>query len=170
MEIVIIAAVSEDGYIGGDGKIPWKLPKDLTRFKKLTIGHPVIMGRKTYESLPESVRPLPNRLSYVLSRNDEYDPLNGEVVVAQSLDHAIGLVQQKHPHLEGINYDVVYIIGGEEVYKEGIEIADKLEMTHVHRKTGGDKRFPEIDLRIWKDVETHDLDGFSFTTYERVGK
>ncbi|MBR9681040.1 MAG: dihydrofolate reductase [Candidatus Altiarchaeota archaeon] len=163
MEIIIIAAVSKDGYIGKDGSLPWDIPEDLSRFRDLTYGHPVIMGRKTYFSIPEKHRPLKNRANYVLSKTMEIEG----VTTAKSMEEALDMIKRKEPGIKDINYNQVFIIGGESVYKKGMEIADTLEITHIKKLVYGDARFPEIsaDFKIEK---SEDYDGFSFTTYKRV--
>ncbi|PIN80265.1 diacylglycerol kinase [Candidatus Woesearchaeota archaeon CG10_big_fil_rev_8_21_14_0_10_30_7] len=169
MEIVLIAAIAENyveckGYpIGKNGKIPWKIPEDIKRFKELTINHPVIMGRKTYESIGKV---LPNRLNVVITSQVNYP--EQEILLARSLDDAIGEVMVESEYDEQINYDIVYIIGGESLYKEGIEMADKLEITHVNQTVeNADAFFPQIDLNVWMEDKRDDKEGYSFVTYQK---
>ena len=150
-EITMIAALSENNVIGNDGGIPWNIPEDMKHFRELTTGNTVIMGRKTYESLPEDYTPLPDRQNIVLSRSDP----DIEAEVAESLEDAYRKSDNR-----------IFIIGGESVYRQALEDADRLEITRVHRELEGDAFFPEIDDR-WRK-ESEDLrEGFSFLTYTR---
>ncbi|MHC5112975.1 MAG: dihydrofolate reductase [Planctomycetota bacterium] len=154
MTICIIAAMSENRVIGRDGGIPWHLPEDLKRFKRLTTGHAVIMGRRTYESIG---RPLPNRRCIVLTRRDGYDASGAEVV--RSFDEALDLAAEE---------EMVYVAGGSEVYAMALPFADRLELTFVDGEVEGDTYFPEVDLSQWRLVAETPHDGFTFRTYERV--
>ena len=165
MEINLIAAVSENNVIGYRGEIPWRIKEDIKHFKKLTIGHPVIMGRKTYESIPERFRPLPGRLNIVLSHNSDYLPKGPYVF--KSLEEAIDALNDSEPQEPNIDYSKIFLIGGTSVYEQGIGIADKLEITHVHRQVQGDAYFPAIDLLIWHKEKGEKHDGFEFATYIR---
>ncbi len=160
--IVVIAAVSEDGYIGKGGKIPWSIPEDLRRFRELTMGHPVIMGRKTWESLPR--KPLEGRLNYVVTRQRGYRAPGA--VVSRSLEHAIMMAESGEPLEEGIDYREIYIIGGGEIYRQAMEYADRLEITLVRRKVSGDVKFPEIGEE-WKEVARVERGEYAFITYEQ---
>lgn len=158
--ITLIAAVSENGVIGNKGKVPWNIPGDMKRFKELTINHPVIMGRKTYESLPEKNRPLPLRKNIVLSKT--LGNIAG-IYVARDIDEAIRLTEKKNS----------YVIGGEQIYKLFLEVAGKMEITKIHMPFGGDAFFPEVDWNEWNFVNR--IDGiskknnihYSFLSYER---
>ena len=152
--IILIAAVSDDGYIGKNGKLPWHIPEDLKRFKELTKGHPVIMGRKTWESLP--IKPLPERTNYVITRQAGY-VAEGAIVV-NSLEEAIKKA--------GKESDRLFIIGGGSIYSQAMKLADVLEITEVHRKVEGDVKFPEIG-KEWKEVKREDFREYSFVTYVR---
>ncbi len=162
MELVIIAAVSRNKVIGLEGRIPWHIPEDLKRFKRLTMGHPIIMGRRTYESIG---RALPQRLNVVLSRQDNYHPES--TFTFSSLDDAIESLKFQQPQIPNINYSVAFIIGGKRVYEEAIYKADRLEITHVHRDVQGDTYFPEIFLELWHRQSCEDKEGYSFATYVR---
>ena len=153
-EIIIIAAVSENNAIGKDGKIPWQIKEDLQRFKRLTLNHPVIMGRKTYESLP--VKPLKDRINIVLTRDTNFIPKG--VVVKHSLKDALHYCK---------DYDKVFIIGGQSVFEEGLKVADTLELTRVRGKYEGDAFFPEINFNEWVLKNTENKEGYSFLTYAR---
>jgi dihydrofolate reductase len=141
--ISIIVAVSEDWGIGKDNDLLWHLPDDLKRFKKLTSGNTILMGKKTWESLPR--RPLPNRINIVLTDNRE-DKFEG-AVTAFSIDDAISKCNKE---------DEIFIIGGGSIYRQFMPIADKLYITHVHSKTPADVYFPQIDPAVWKVSESEE--------------
>lgn len=151
--ISIIAAVSENGVIGVDNKLPWYIPDDLKRFKNLTKDNVVIMGRKTYESIG---KPLPDRINIVVSRNKNLS-IPGCIVV-NSFEQAIKKANK--------NKDV-FIIGGGEIYNKGINYAQKIYLTKVHQEVKGDTTFPKIDPDFgWTEVEKEEKEGFSYITYE----
>ena len=154
MELGLIVAVAENDVIGKDGKLPWNIPEDLQRFKKLTHGYPIIMGRKTYESIG---RPLPERRNIILSRNRDYGYKGIEVV--GSLEEAINLLEDE--------YDKAYVIGGSKVYEESLPLVDRLELTRVHRIVKGDTYFPKIDYENWRKVREFKMKDFSFLTYTK---
>lgn len=160
MIVSLIAAVADNGVIGRDGGLPWRLSADLKRFKQLTMGKCLVMGRRTYESVG---RPLPGRTSIVVTRDPEWKAVP-EVLVAHSLDEALGLAKGEE----------VFLAGGESVYEEGLTRADRLYLTHVHAEVEGDTRFPEVDLDHWRVVreERHEADdrnafAQTFRVYER---
>ena len=162
MMISLIAAVADNGVIGRDGGLPWRLAADLKRFKQLTMGKCLVMGRKTYESVG---RPLPGRTSIVVTRDPGWRAVPG-VLVAHSLEEALGLAAGEE----------VFLAGGESLYEEGLTRADRLYLTHVHAEVEGDTRFPEVDFDRWKVVreEHHEADGKNafaqtFRVYERSG-
>lgn len=162
IELTIIVAAGEDNAIGKDNDLIWHLKDDLKHFKKLTSGHHIIMGRKTFESFP---KPLPNRTHIVITRQNNYKVPDG-VIVVSNLEDALDAAR---------NDNQPFIIGGGEIYKQSINLADKLELTRVHATfDGADTFFPDIDLNQWKEISrtTHDADedhkyAFSFITYER---
>ncbi len=161
-ELTIIVAAGENDAIGKDNKLIWHLSDDLKRFKSLTNGHHIIMGRKTFESFP---KPLPNRTHVVISRQQDYKVPNG-VILVNSLEDAIDAAK---------NDLQPFIIGGGEIYKQAMLIADKIELTRVHESFEADTFFPEIDTSVWKETANtfHKKDDnhkyeFSFLTYERV--
>lgn len=157
MEKIIIAAKSENNVIGKDGDIPWYFPEDLKHFKEETMDSPVVMGRGTYESLPEDHKPLPGRTNIVLTTsNTDYDE---SVEIANSLEEAWNIAS-KHG-------DEVYIIGGASIYKQTLETADRIILTEIHEKYEGDTYFPEIDKDKWKEIERDDRDELSFVTYQK---
>ncbi|WP_412561683.1 dihydrofolate reductase [Winogradskyella sp. MIT101101] len=161
-ELTIIVAAGEDNAIGKDNDLIWHLSDDLKRFKKLTSGHHIIMGRKTFESFP---KPLPNRTHIVITRQKDYKVPDG-VIVVNNLEDAIDAARKDNQP---------FIIGGGEIYKQSINLAEKLEMTRVHSTfKNADTFFPEIDDTKWREVSrtTHDADenhkyAFSFITYLR---
>jgi len=161
-ELTIIVAAGEANAIGKDNDLIWHLRDDLKRFKSLTSGHHIIMGRKTFESFP---KPLPNRTHIVITRQQDYKAPEG-VVIVNNLDDALDAARKDSQP---------FIIGGGEIYKQAIGLADKIELTRVHATfEDADTFFPEIDISEWKEVSrtTHDADAdhkyaFSFITYER---
>lgn len=160
MRISIIAAVSRNRVIGQGGELPWHLPADLKYFRERTRGHPVIMGRRTYESVG---RPLPGRRNIVLSRSPDFRPSGVEV--ADSLEAALELVREA---------DEVFLLGGEEIFRAGLEIADRLYLTEIDAEFCGDTFFPEFDRKQWRVLESrlHPADEqnpypMRFVVYER---
>jgi dihydrofolate reductase len=158
--ITIIAAAGENNELGKDNDLVWHLPDDFKRFKQLTTGHHIIMGRKTFESFP---KPLPNRTHVVISRNTEYS--NKDIIVVHSMKEAFEIAKDDPQP---------FIIGGGEIYKIGMEIADKIELTRVHGEFEADTFFPTIPDEQWKLVqeEYHERDdrhkySFTYLTYIR---
>jgi len=160
-ELTIIVAAAENDAIGKGNKLIWHLSDDLKRFKSLTSGHHIIMGRKTFESFP---KPLPNRTHVVITRQMDYEAPQG-VILVNRLEDAIDAAK---------NDSQAFIIGGGQIYKQALSIADKIELTRVHHDFEADTYFPKIDTTIWKETsnvfhrkdEGHDYE-FSFLTYER---
>ena len=157
-ELTIIAAASINNVIGHDNRLIWNIPKDLKRFKELTQNHSVIMGRKTFESLPY---PLPNRINIVVTRNTEY--YNDGIIICKSIKEALN-------HCK--NDPQPFIIGGGEIYSQTIDIADKIELTRVYKNFEGDAYFPEIPhdkFKLINDDKHEVIDGqnikYSFLTY-----
>lgn len=158
MEVVLIAAVAANGVIGADGDIPWHYPEDLRHFKETTLGHPVVMGRRTYESIESRLDgPLPGRTNVVLSRGDPDLPENVEH--AQSIGDAL--------RIAGDEGDTVYVIGGATVYEAFLQRADRLVLTELDRAFDGDTRFPEWDRDEWTEVDRDDHGEFAFVEYVR---
>jgi dihydrofolate reductase len=156
MKIGLIVAMSEDGTIGDNGKIPWHISDDLKRFKRLTMGHPIIMGRKTYESIG---KPLPGRTNIVLTRSPRFAaPL--QVLKFGSLDVALDHCRQQGKEL-------VFIVGGSDVYRQALPHANKLFITEVHRCVTGDTKFPDYDRSLWIEVARQGGHEFSFVEYTR---
>lgn len=156
----LIAAVAANGVIGSDNALPWRLSEDLKRFKALTLGHPVIMGRRTFESLG---RPLPGRRNIVVSRNAAYRAEGCEV--AASLDAAVAACRDAS--------EEIFVIGGAQVYAEALAQAHRLYLTEIRRDYPGDARFPEFDRRLWRETsrERRTAAGgpaFDFAVYDRA--
>lgn len=159
--IALIAAVADNGIIGRDGEMPWHLPEDLTHFKATTMGHPVIMGRRTYDSIASQIGgPLPGRTNIVLSRSDP--EVAEDVVVTDSIDAAIDAASAVGTHTE-----TVYVIGGATVYEQFLPQADRLVLTELEATYEGDTAFPEFDRTAWDEIDREERDGFAFVTYER---
>ena len=162
MKLSIIAAIGKNNEIGKNNQLLCRLPDDLKRFKAITTGHTVIMGRKTFESLPNGA--LPNRRNIVISRNPQLAVEGAEV--CSSLDHAL---------LKCIDESEVFITGGAQIYAQALPVADKLYITRIHAAfPEADAFFPLIDLNIWKETgrETFPADEknpylFTFVEYER---
>jgi len=159
LEIIIIAAIADNNVIGNKNTIPWYIPEDLKRFKEITTGNPVIMGRNTFESIIARIKkPLPNRENYVLTRNQEYTPEG--IHIAHTLQEALEQVRTS-------GKTKAYIIGGQQVYQEAIPIAHTLEITHVHKTVQADTFFPQIDYTKWKETNKIEKKEYSFATYEK---
>src|SRR5688572_15216900 len=155
--IYLVAAVAANGIIGAKGELPWRLPEDLRHFKRLTLGHPIIMGRKTWESLKG---PLPGRDNIVVTRTPGYEAPGA--AVAGSLEAALALC---------LGEPVAFVIGGSGLFAESLPIADGLVMTEIYRDFDGDTRFPEYDRSRWRESQREHhvaLDGmkFDFVLYE----
>ena len=160
-EIVIIVAVAQNRVIGKDNRLLWNIPEDMARFKALTSGHTVLMGRKTWESLPPRFRPLPGRRNIVISRQTDYAAPGAEL--AHSLDSALALAASD---------ETVFIIGGAEIYRQTLPLAERLEITEVELSPEGDSWFPEIPADEWQVAtktapSANGGTGFSFLTYRR---
>ncbi|KRD53079.1 MULTISPECIES: dihydrofolate reductase [Sinorhizobium/Ensifer group] len=148
-KISIVVAVAANGVIGRDGDLPWRLSTDLKRFKALTIGKPVIMGRKTWASLN---RPLPGRANIVITRNTDFVAEGADVV--PSLDAAIAVANRE---AQAAGVDEICVIGGGEIYRQSIGMADILHVTEVQAEVDGDTRFPDIDAQVFEKVFEEDL-------------
>ncbi len=159
----IIAAFDDCGIIGDGNKIPWKISEDMAHFRKLTRGHSVIMGRKTYESIPERFRPLPERMNIVLSKKSGLI-IPGAYRVS-SLNEALELIDEMPE--ENIDFKKSYIIGGSSVYEQALSIADFMEITHVKGTFEGDIYFPRISWEDWKEISKKDFKEYSFSSYIR---
>jgi dihydrofolate reductase len=159
-DLAIVVAIDAQRGIGLDNALPWHLPEDLAHFKRTTMGHPIIMGRKTFDSIG---RPLPNRRNIVITRNPAWRHEGVEAV--PSLQAALELVG-------GVQ---TYIIGGAQIFAEALPLTDRLIVTEIHSTFGCDTFFPEIDPQQWKEVarEQHHSDkhgfDYAFVAYRRVG-
>jgi dihydrofolate reductase len=152
--LTLIAAVSANGCIGKNGGLPWIIPADLSYFKKQTIGKVVVMGRKTWESIPEKFRPLPGRTNVVITRQRDYK-------AQAEIFHSLGEVLMAHAGEE------IIVAGGSEIYREAMPRVEKMFITHVHKDVDGDAFFPEIDPKIWEETARIDQEGYSWVTYSR---
>ena len=146
--IALIWAMASNRVIGRDNKLPWHLPKDLRHFMRTTVGHPVIMGRRTFESMPG---PLPRRTNIVITRNPDYAPPG--VRVAADLETA---VQVAITQAETDGKDAIFIAGGAEIYRQALAIATHLYVTEIDARIDGDTCFPELDWSGWRRVSRED--------------
>ncbi len=158
--LTLVAAVARNGVIGKDNRLPWHLPEDLAHFKALTTGHAVIMGRKTWDSLPAKFKPLPQRLNIVVTRDAAFRAEGA--VIAHSLPEAIAAAGN----------DAAFVIGGAEIYALALPLADRIEFTEVDAGCEGDAFFPAFDRSAWRETarEQHkSVSGFdyAFVTYQR---
>lgn len=161
----MIAAVAKNGVIGKDNDLVWNLPDDMKYFVEKTKGRHVIMGRKNYDSIPEKFRPLPNRPNIVITRQSDF-AANGCTVV-NNLGEALDISKAS-------GENEAFIIGGAQIYKLGLEVADRLYITEIHKSYEGDTYFPEIDKSKWIETsrvnhphdDRHEAD-FDFVIYER---
>lgn len=153
-ELVLIAAVASNGVIGRDGGLPWHLPEDLKYFKRNTVGHAIIMGRRTWDEIG---RPLPKRRNIVVTRQRDLDIPGADVV--HSLAEAIALARTEDPEPR--------IVGGSSLYAEAMPLATRLLLTEVHQEAEGDTWFPEFDRSGWAETARVEGEGCSFVTLER---
>ena len=164
--IVLVVAVAENGVIGRDNALPWRIRSDMRHFRALTWGKPVVMGRRTFESIP---KPLKGRTTIVVSRNQDFAAPG--IVVAASLDAAL---QTAHGDALRRSADAIAIVGGEDIFKRTLPLADRLEVTRVHASPQGDTFFAPVDTSVWKETarQEHqagpdDEASFTFLTYRR---
>ena len=152
--VTIIAAIAHNNALGKDNDLIWHLPEDLKRFKKITSGHHILMGRNTFESIG---KPLPNRTTIIITRNNSY--FKDGCLIANSIEEAIEMAAAD---------EEVFIIGGAQIYKEAIQknLADRLDITLVHHQFDADVFFPEIDLKIWKEVAREDFKADEKNVYD----
>lgn len=146
IKLSLIVAVAENGVIGRDGAMPWRLSTDLKRFKSLTIGKPVIMGRKTWESLG---RPLPNRLNIVITRDESF--LNDNAVIVHSLSQARFEAEENAKQL---GEQEIFVIGGGEIFKQALPFAHRMYVTEILDSIEGDTVFPTFDANEWHAIES----------------
>lgn len=161
--ITVIAAIAKNNALGKDNDLIWHLPADLKRFKKVTTGHYILMGRNTFESIG---KPLPNRTTIIITRNKNYSKEG--CLIAGSLEEAIELAKEEAQ---------IFIIGGAQIYKEIItkNLADQLDITLVHSEFDADVYFPEIDAKVWKEAVREDFKAdeknvydYSFISYRKI--
>lgn len=163
MRVSIVVAAARNGVIGVRGDLPWRLPDDQRFFKEMTSGHCVVMGRKTFDTLGS---PLPKRANFVLTRQP-HDPIAG-VEFFSDLSGALDQARKR-------GFEECYIAGGEEIYREGMTVADRIYLTRVDAEPEGDTRFPEINEAKWKRVDRklhpadqHHVHSFAFETWDRL--
>jgi dihydrofolate reductase len=167
--LMLIAAVAENGVIGRDNAMPWRLKSDLRRFRALTWNKPILMGRRTFQSIG---KPLPGRTNIVVSRDRTFSPAGA--VVAPSLDAALDAARGDALRRGA---EAIAVIGGADIYAQTLPLADRLDITLVKARPDGTTRFPEIDPQAWRETERSehpagpdDSAGFAFLTYVRSGK
>lgn len=195
LEVYLIAAIAANGVIGSDGELPWDLPEDMAHFKETTMGHPVIVGRKTFENVLAGLGgPLPGRTNVVLSRSDPELPDEDSIVVAESIEAALdaaadaaadgGADATADAAVDGATDAAVdgatdatttgdagraYVMGGAAVYDAVLDRADGLVLTEIETAYDGDTTFPDWPPgESWREVERDERDGFAFVTYERA--
>lgn len=161
--ITIIAAIAKNNALGKNNDLIWHLPADLKRFKKVTTGHYILMGRNTFESIG---KPLPNRTTIIITRNKDY--FKDGCLIANSLEEAIEMAKEE---------EQIFIIGGAQIYKETIAkgLADQLDITLVHKDFDADVYFPKISTQVWKEVAREDFKAdeknkldYSFVSYQKI--
>jgi len=160
--IILIAAIAANNALGKDNDLIWHLPADLKRFKKVTSGHHILMGRNTFESIG---RPLPNRTTVIITRNNDYT--FEDCVVVNSIEKAIEAAKEDA---------LVFIIGGAQIYQQAMDsgLVDQLDITQLHQEFEADVFFPKIDLNVWEETEREDCKAdkknkhdYSFVTYKK---
>ena len=164
--LVLVVAVAENGVIGRNGGMPWHLPSELKRFKALTMGKPVLMGRKTYESIG---RPLPGRANIVLTRDRDFKAPG--IIVVANLKEALAVAAKE---AERLNADEISVIGGTSLFQETLPHADRIYLSEVHASPPGDTYFPDYDRGEWREVsregplrEPGEPHAYSFVVLER---
>jgi dihydrofolate reductase len=166
--LILVAAVAENGVIGRDNGLPWRLKSDMQYFRAVTMGKPMVMGRKTFESIG---KPLKGRTSIVVTRDDAF--ARDGVIVAHDLGRALDAARGDALRRGA---DAIAVIGGTEIFQLTMPMARRMALTCVHAKPEGDAYFPKIDPQVWREVERHsppkgpdDDYGITYVTYERVG-
>ncbi|MFZ2725085.1 MAG: dihydrofolate reductase [Methylococcaceae bacterium] len=162
MELAVIVAMAENRVIGNNQQIPWHLSADLKRFKQITMGRPIIMGRKTYESIG---RPLPGRTTVIISRNPCYSVTN--CLVFNSIELALAYYASSE--------QTVFVIGGAALYAAALPLASKLYLTQIHSTFSGDTFFPDCDMQYWRETKREDINddhsvafNYSFLEFEKI--
>ena len=168
IETVLVVAVAENGVIGADGAIPWRLKSDMQRFKAMTMGRPLLMGRKTFVSFPR--RPLPGRTNIVITRDPDFRAAGA--IVTSSMSEALTIARGDALRRSAAE---IAVVGGAEIYAQAMPFADRLEITEIHAQPDGDTVFPAIDRKLWREVArenhpsgTDDSAAFSYVTWRRL--
>jgi len=168
IETILVAAIGENGVIGRDNGLPWRLKSDLRYFKAVTMNKPVVMGRKTYQSIG---KPLSGRTNIVVTRDPDFSAAG--VIVASTLEQAMQIARDDALRRGA---DAIAVIGGADIFEQTIAKADRLVLTRVHMSPRGESRFPRIDLDVWREIERSvqpkgpgDDCGFTYLTYIRAG-
>jgi dihydrofolate reductase len=168
IETILVAAIGENGVIGRDNALPWRLKSDLQYFKRVTMGKPVVMGRKTYVSIG---KPLPGRTNIVVTRDKTFSAPG--VITALSVPEAMRIAREDARERGA---DAIAVIGGTEIFEQTIADADRLVLTRVHLSPEGEATFPAIDPKMWREIERSeqlpgpgDDCGFTYLTYIRSG-
>jgi dihydrofolate reductase len=169
LDIIIVAAIAENGVIGRGNALPWRLKSDMTHFRKLTMGKPVVLGRKTFASIG---KPLSGRTTIVVSRDANFSAPG--IVVAPNFDAALATARGDALRR---NADAIIVAGGAEIYAQALPLATQLVITEVHKRVDGDARFPAFDSELWRETArseqgpgAEDEAAFALVTYERVVK
>ena len=152
--VTLVAAVAANGVIGKDGALPWHLPDDLRNFKRLTMGHVLVMGRRTFDSIG---RPLPDRTTIVVTRQSQWraEGVQTAADVPEALARAAQLDEQ------------VFVAGGQEIFREALPVADTMVISKVDARPDGDTVFPPVDWAAWQEESREPMDGFEVVTYQR---
>lgn len=156
MPVTLIVAQASNRCIGKDGGLPWHIPEDLKHFRQCTMGKTVLMGRKTWESLPEKYRPLPGRKNVVITRDASFKAEGA--ILFHDLEEA----------LKTLKDDDIWVIGGAEIFKYCLPFAQKIELTQIDIPYDGDTFFPEISPQAWGSTKEEKHDGYSFISYSRI--
>jgi dihydrofolate reductase len=168
IETILVAAIGENGVIGRDNELPWRLKSDLQYFKAVTMGKPVVMGRKTYQSIG---KPLPGRTNIVVTRDTSFSAPG--VITAPSIPEAMAIARED---ALARGADAIAVIGGTDIFRQTIADADRLVLTRVHMSPQGERIFPDIDPKVWREIERSEQPkgpgddcGFTYLTYIRAG-
>lgn len=170
MKISMILAMSRNRIIGDKNRLPWYLPEDLKKFRELTTGHIMLMGRKTFESLPKV---LPDRDHYIITHSSDYKAVNptaccnNHVFITNSLQQALEMIRERLFLDDGIS-DEVFVIGGGEIFCQILPLTDRMYITEIKEDFAGDVLFPEMDPSRWREVSREVFDKFDFVVYDRV--
>ncbi len=167
LAIIIVAAVAENGFIGRGNALPWRLKSDMAHFRTLTMGNPVVLGRTTYATIG---KPLAGRTTIVISRDENFGAPG--IAVAPNFESALATARGDALRR---NAAAIIVAGGADIYVQALPLATRLVITEVHKRVGGDARFPAIDAKLWRETARseqkpgpQDEAGFAFVTYERA--